>query len=551
MQGLILTVQRSMRGRCISSSSGSIHRLQTLSRSLSTEAEPQKQTQQRFHSDPAMQNKIRAEYSRAMKETRKRYAEEVAAIKAKEEAERQRANEELAKQKAERQKLKVLKSIESAKKQLHLKQQRQIEWEEELRLAQQNRDERKERFHKARLLILQELEEEAEHWVATTPQEVEQVFDHNAHITSQQLWARPHSRIGVAPEDATFWRYMSDTWDMSKTYRTPKDVIFQHLQEQMDYQANLDETTYWTPQKQQDQFQKEERARLRALVQRQSILQLVQQQLHREALLDDSTFASNNHKLIVAQVQYQQSSYDLHSNTQNIPPDHPLRDVLAKNQNYPTNFQDMERQVALSKDNFHKFFLLEDAQIQVKPHESWPVLLGKEEKPDMRIEKERKRDKKEDQTLWSQMGGYEGADQEEDDDADDEQNAYLTSQSEENDEEQEQDLQLLGIDPVIQEFYQGPEELKLNEQDIDWMIEKLEKQVALLEDDIKTQMSAMSTSLESLPLSVPTTPMASNGLKNENDINYITAMGIVNTLTKEQQDAICALENIGFKGDES
>lgn len=502
----------------------------------------------------AVQNRLKSEYNRALKEMRKQYAEEVALIRAREEQERRRAEEKLRKEKTERDRIKMEKKIDTARRELRRRQEREEEWKEKLRQTQIRREARKERFHKARLLILQELEDEAKHWVATTPEEVEQVFGpRNELLVSQQLWTRPHSRIGVAPEDATFWRYQSDTWTMSRTYLTPKEYLFQGLLETADYQANLDEITYWTPEKVSQQTMKENRARLRALVEKQTLLLIVQRQLHRENL-GAATNASSNpnrRKLFIAQIpkhhshslQYGRRKY------QHVPPDHPLRFFLAKQQQHPITYDEVECQVALEKDNFSKFFTLHDEeevlpgsdgmpQFQIRPHQSWPLLLGKEEERNRSLEKEKIREKKEEQSLWAQMGGMEAADAEPDVKSEEE-NEYLTSAIKTESEEDE-DLNSLIPDPILKEFAQGPDEWKVNEKDVDWMITKLEKQIMLLEDDMQGFMKSQKTDTKESELS---------NWKKSDSHYYTEAMEIVEGLTAEQQDAICSLDDVDFKGE--
>jgi len=458
-------------------------------------------------------------------------------------------------EKAERDRIKMEKKIETARRELRRRQEREEEWMEELRQTQLRREARKERFHKARVLILQELEEEAKHWVATTPQEVEQVFGpHNELRVSQKLWARPHSRIGVAPEDATFWRYESDTWTMSKTYPTPKEYLFQGLRETADYQANLDEVTYWTPEKISQQTAKENRARLRALVEKQTLMLLVQQQLQRENMGTATNTSSSSHKrskLFIAQIPTH-SSHALHyarKSYNHVPPDHPLRYFLAKRQQHPVTYDEVERQVALEKDNFSKFFILQDEDegisgsggkphFQVRPHEYWPLLLGKEEERYRTPEKEKIRQKKEEQTLWSQIGGMEAADSEPDINSIEE-NSFLMSATATEAEHVEEEDSLIQ-DPLLKEFAQGPEEWKVNEKDVDWMINKLEKQIMLLEEDMQNYMQ--SEEIGTTQSSIPT-------VKETDNANYTQAMGILEGLSIEQQEAICALDDIDFKGE--
>jgi hypothetical protein len=340
---------------------------------------------------------------------------------------------------------------------------------------------------------------------------------------------------------------------MSRTYPTPKEYLFQGLRETADYQANLDEITYWTPEKISQQNAKENRARLRALVEKQTLLLLVQQQLQRENL-GTATNASSSHsrrKLFIAQIP-KHTSHALHyagKSYSHVPPDHPLRYFLAKRQQYPITYEEVERQVALEKGNFSKFFTLQDEdevitgsggkpQFQVRPHEYWPLLLGKEEERYHSPEKEKIREKKEEQTLWSQIGGMEAADSEADINSLEE-NSYLMSATATEAEQVEEGDSLIQ-DPILKEFTQGPDEWKVNEKDVDWMIAKLEKQIMLLEDDIQSLRQSQETL---------TTESALPTAKETDNTNYTQAMGILEGLTIEQQEAICSLDDIEFKGE--
>lgn len=120
---------------------------------------------------------------------------------------------------------------------------------------------------------------------------------------------------------------------------------------------------------------------------------LVQQQLQRENMGTATNTSSSSHKrskLFIAQIPTH-SSHTLHyarKSYNHVPPDHPLRYFLAKRQQHPVTYEEVERQVALEKDNFSKFFILQDEDegisgsggkphFQVRPHEYWPLLLGK------------------------------------------------------------------------------------------------------------------------------------------------------------------------------
>lgn len=209
-------------------------------------------------------NNHRAAYKRAVGKLRKQYADEVAEQRR---ADAKAAAEEqarLTRQRLERQRLKNIRSVKNAVIMEEVRLKRKKEFEEELRIAQVNREARAERFDKARRMVVQELNEESVHWLST-PEEVDAAFDGTAN--EQKLWSRMGGYIGapMPTEDAEFWRFESHTWTPSRRYKTHREKFLEELLETSYNNSNLKES-YWTDELAMFQGELEEKAKLRALV---------------------------------------------------------------------------------------------------------------------------------------------------------------------------------------------------------------------------------------------------------------------------------------------
>ena len=105
------------------------------------------------------------------------------------------------------------------------------------------REAEKERFRRARQMVIDELEEEAPLWLIS-PEEVEAAFTHEA---GQLLWARPGGVIG-APNpglDAHFWQYEVHSQDFRQTYPSKRELLLEELEEEAYRKANID-PKIWT-----------------------------------------------------------------------------------------------------------------------------------------------------------------------------------------------------------------------------------------------------------------------------------------------------------------
>ena len=224
-------------------------------------------------------------YKQQVSNLRKQYALEISTQRALEEAKLAKERESIQKRKKKRQREKNLRSVENAKRDLERKAERAKEFQKELEIAQNNRNRRNELFRKARLLFLQELEEESSKWMINE-KEVEEIL--GSWQTEQMLWSSPYV-IGATPEDSSFWRYESHTLRRQRTFLSPREYILEKLEERILIDSNLNEQ-FWTQEKLDEIVQKKTKAKLRALVQMQGKYLLLNRQ--NQMLRDE--YLSNN-----------------------------------------------------------------------------------------------------------------------------------------------------------------------------------------------------------------------------------------------------------------
>ena len=234
-------------------------------------------------------NNRRAAYRRKVTVLRKRYAEEVAEQRALDKAEEEERARQLTRQRLERQRKKNTRTAQNAIRQEALRLERAREFEEHLKVMEQRRGAKEERFAKARQLVVDELEKEAPMWL-TTPEEVEAAFTQEA---EQLLWARPGGVLG-APNpslDCHFWQYETHTWHMDRTYKSQREVLLESLEEMAYDEANIDKS-FWTEERLEEQQKLEDKARLRAMVHSAGRSELLRRQklMLEEGLTANSSF---------------------------------------------------------------------------------------------------------------------------------------------------------------------------------------------------------------------------------------------------------------------
>jgi actin-related protein len=208
-------------------------------------------------------NSRRVTYKKQVSLLRKEYASEVALQRAADQAEEASKQKEEKRRSLERRRLRNIKAAQSSVRELERRRRRELEFQEELRIAQINRDARNERFRKARQLLVDELEAEAPLWL-TTAAEVDAAFNK---ATEQELWALPNSFIGapLPTEDAKFWNFETHTWHMERTYQTQSESLVEDLMEQCYNDANIDRS-YWTSERLKQRQILQDKARLRGMV---------------------------------------------------------------------------------------------------------------------------------------------------------------------------------------------------------------------------------------------------------------------------------------------
>jgi hypothetical protein len=428
-------------------------------------------------------NKRRAAYNKAVGELRKQYALEVAQQRLTDEKALAQKKAEETRKRLERQRLKNIRSVKNAMRHEEARQKRAKEFEEEIKISLAKRNQRLEIFDKARKLVIQELEEESVHWLSTK-EEVDAAFSGNDSM--QKLWTRPGGYIGapLPAEDAEFWRFESHTWDMSRTYPSGREKLLEEIEEMAYYDSNLD-PNYWTDEAIQFQNELEEKAKLRALVReegRKSLL-LKQRQMLQDIYSEKSTPGPDGIPPV----------------PQPIPT--PSLKVLS-------DYEAMEKEGAkLLEEDPSKFFVFEsdggDEQSKGKPIRlrdpvrdssntgtPYPELIGRLPKTDMRTEREKKRQEREER-MWAAAqkeaaSGVEFA-------ADDElmpanepvDYDKLINLGDEQDRSWEE-----GLDPQADSDLIGtPRTRRFTEEDIDWMIKSIEQKIAKLEELMKIEAS--------------------------------------------------------------
>lgn len=177
--------------------------------------------------------------------------------------------------------MKAMRVAANAQREIEKREARRLEWEKELEITQKEREAKKALYRRAKQKIVDELESEAHLWL-TTPEEVEKALGNPT--ASQKLWARAGGMIGAPSgqdtgfgDDGEFWRYECHTWDARPTYKSPKEVMLEEL-ENMAYLQTNNSPEYWTKERVEAEERKEQRARLRAIVREEGRRALLEKQ---------------------------------------------------------------------------------------------------------------------------------------------------------------------------------------------------------------------------------------------------------------------------------
>ena len=244
-------------------------------------------------------NQQRAQYNRAVSALRKQYFTELEQQRQREARRKAIEDAKLKRAALERKRLKAIRSATNAQRQIDKANARRIEWEAELAQTQRERDAKKSLYKKARQKIVDQLEAEAHLWL-TTPEEVERALGNPT--ASQILWTRAGGMIGAPSGPNTgfgdygdFWRYECHTWDARPTYKSPKEVMLEELENVAYLQAN-NNPNYWTKERVEAEERKEQRARLRAIIREEGRRSLLnkQRELMRDIYGNDSSGSKDN-----------------------------------------------------------------------------------------------------------------------------------------------------------------------------------------------------------------------------------------------------------------
>eukprot|EP00934_Nitzschia_sp_Nitz4_P004960 Nitzschia sp. Nitz4//scaffold48_size128905//19149//20978//NITZ4_003580-RA/size128905-processed-gene-0.72-mRNA-1//1//CDS//3329552922//4950//frame0 len=438
----------------------------------------------------------KAAYNRHVKQLRREYMEEYQRHQQEDAAQQEAERAEITRRRLERQRVKNERSVQNAIRQLELRRQNQLAFEDHLIQEQEKRDAKKELYLKAQQLLIDELEQEAPMWL-TTAEEVEAAFTPEA---EQLLWARPHGVLGVPNPslDSQYWQYETHTWQMNKTYKTQQDILLEEMEEEVYNSTNVD-PEFWTPERIQAQEELEEKAKLRANVRTEGRLSLLKRQ---QKYLDEENETQEGEPPKPEPV--------------------PSLGVLAN-----IKAQEAEGAEALFKDPT-KFFVFDaaaassteaaegdegysgpalGAPVGIRdPLRSgsfegrvFPRAVGKMPKPDQRTEKEKKRQEREER-LWAAAQAQARSDKDQIDLAADEDADLGVALDYDDNEGWDSDDEewMKGLDPDLDsKLVNMPHEYRYREEDVDWVIERLEQKAKSMENHVRNTVNSMEQELRS------------------------------------------------------
>lgn len=447
-------------------------------------------------------NRRRAAYKRQVSALRRNYAEEVAQQVAEDKRKAEIQRRELTRRRLERQRRKNIASAQHAIHQEQIRQQRDAEFQEHLRVMQEKRDAEQALFDQARQLAIDELEAEAPLWL-TTPDEVEAAFTHEA---VQLLLARPGGVLGAPnpSSDAHFWHLETHTWHMNRTYQSQRDVLLERLQEAAYDEANIDRD-FWTPERVREHEIREDKARLRASVQVTGRLELLQRQ--RQMLLDDAEAISVANDSLprsppVPNLRHLQNHKAIEREGSRLLLEDPTRFFVFDGMSAgdPSSEGDgWSVSSSYEGPSLGAPIGLRD-RLREGSHQNsvYPVIVGRTPRPDTRTDREKRQQERE-RKLWA-AAQAEAHSQASDDDLDIELAAqqqtiedmvpdldYDELQWDWQDEEWTK-----GTDPVADaNILNTPREQRYTEDDIEWVAQKMEANVAHLEQQLRQDLDQL------------------------------------------------------------
>ena len=429
-------------------------------------------------------NSRRVAYKKQVSLLRKEYASEVALQRAADQAEEASKQKEEQRRSLERRRRRNIKAAESSVRELERRRRRELEFQEELRIAQINRDARNERFRKARQLLVDELEAEAPLWL-TTAEEVDAAFNN---VTEQELWALPNSFIGapLPTEDAKFWNFETHTWHMDRTYQTQSESLVEDLMEQCYNDANIDKS-YWTPERLKHRQILQDKARLRGMVReagRRALL-VKQRELMQDMYQDGSGGEVNSFRRMPVPNVKLLADLDIMES-----------EGVKVLFNDPTKFFEFDKQPGKvdSESSGQGDYdgptlgaprgLKNDVKVEKTLDKAYPAVLGRLPRPDTRTAKEKKRDEREKAMLDAAL-----KDIVERDAFDGDELLELSKNMIDENYVDDDKLWEEGLDPEKDKhFFNVPSRERFFDSDVDEVIEKLEKKLHHLVEELDYEL---------------------------------------------------------------
>jgi hypothetical protein len=447
-------------------------------------------------------NNRRAAYNRQVSHLRRSYAEEVKKQRETDTATKEAQAKELTRKRLERQRQKNIRSAQNALQQEVIRAQQKVEFEKHLEREQIKRDSKKERFRLARQLAINDLEKEAPLWL-TSVEEVEAAFTPEA---VQLLWGRPGGILG-APNpslSSSFWQFETHTWHMDRTYKSRRELLLEQLEEEAYEESNVDHL-FWTPERKALWEQLREKARLRAMVQTAGRVELMRRQ---NLMLEEAaaTELGEAPKLVA-------------------PPSH----------TFLTDVEALEREgAAVLLDDPTKFFVFENESVRrgnVKDVEGerqkyvgptlgapialrdrlrdgsyqnrvFPLAVGKVAKPDTRSEREKKQQERE-QRMWAaaeasrRQESTAGLDLAAIDQGEDSLVPDVDYNATDLDWDSDDENWKANLDPDADAAILAiPRERRYNEEDIDWVVQKLDEKISHLEQQAEQDLQSLRLETE-------------------------------------------------------
>jgi len=439
-------------------------------------------------------NLRKASYNQQVSSLRKKYASEAALQRAADEAELAAREKEERRRTLERHRLKKIKSAQNSIRQLEMRRAREMEFNEELRVAQVNRDARNELYRKARQLVVDKLEEEAPLWL-TTHEEVDKVFTHEV---QQELWSFPNSVVGAPTptEDAKYWNMESHTWHLDMTYRTQEEALTEQILEEVYTSTNIDEN-YWTPERLQEREELEDKAKLRAMVKdagRRHLLtkqkELLQDTLPREGSVDvpRPMPVPNVRVLANEEVMEKEGAQALFKDpTQFFEFDNHQSSSLEDSSTKRTNNEDGSYE---GPTLGAPISLRNDVMVEKRLNLPYPDILGRLPPPDKRTAKEKKRAEREHAMMLATRENFDPLEIDDD---------HPLLNVVPGDEPNKEELEWAeGFDPEKdQELINTPERDRFTEKDVDLIVAKLERKEKFLTDQINTELRSVQAKFKS------------------------------------------------------